>query len=65
MEIIFFKNTNLLDEKNQKRRFARQKVLKKTNLQDKCPKRQICMTLQGFRIYMSARKSCLPFTPEL
>ena len=38
MEIIFLKNTNLLEEKSQKRRFARQKVLKKTNLQDKCPK---------------------------
>ena len=34
MEIIFLKNTNLLEEKSQKRRFARQKVLK----------RQICKT---------------------
>ena len=30
MGITFFKNTNLLDEKNHKLRFAKQKVLKKT-----------------------------------
>ena len=34
MEIIFFKNTNLLGEKSQKHRFAKQKVSKMTNLSD-------------------------------
>ena len=42
MQIIFFKNKNLLDEKCQKRKFARQIVSKKTN-------ENFFMILQVFR----------------